>query len=85
MTLATDNKSSSSVEAPMNLQLGLRPMKEMIDGFIKINQDIQNISNLSNEQRNDLVKLGTELNNLGSQRDETKIKIELLDIFNRLN
>jgi hypothetical protein len=60
-------------------------MKEMIDGFIKINQDIQNISDLSNEQRNDLVKLGNELNTLGSQRDETKVKVQLLDIFNRLN
>ena len=68
----------------MNLQLA-RPMKEMIDGFIKINQDIQNISDLSNEQRNDLVKLGNELNTLGSQIDETKVKVQLLDIFNRLN
>lgn len=69
----------------MNLQLGALSMREMIHGFIKINQDILNILDLSNEQRNDLVKLGNELNTLDSQRDETKIKIELLDIFNTLN
>jgi hypothetical protein len=68
----------------MNLQLA-RPMKEMIQGFIKINQGILNILDLSSEQRNDLVNLGNELNDLGYQRDETKMKIQLLDIFNRLN
>ncbi|MGI8718980.1 MAG: hypothetical protein ACR2KF_00470 [Nitrososphaeraceae archaeon] len=59
--------------------------EEMIQGFIKINQDILNIPDLSNEQRNNLVKLGNELNNLSYQRDETKIEIQLLDIFKRLN
>ncbi|CAN5607401.1 hypothetical protein BH18THE1_BH18THE1_15200 [soil metagenome] len=67
------------------LAAGSPTNEEMIQGFIKINQDILNIPDLSNEQRNNLVKLGNELNNLSYQRDETKIEIQLLDIFKRLN
>jgi SPX domain protein involved in polyphosphate accumulation len=84
-TLATDNNISSSVEAPMKLQLEAQPMREMIQGFIKINQDILNISDLSSQQRKDLAKLGNELSNLGYQSAETKVKVQLLDIFNRLD
>ncbi|MFN2433872.1 MAG: hypothetical protein ABR515_00690 [Nitrososphaeraceae archaeon] len=84
-TLATDYNISSSVEDPMNLQLEARPMREMIQRFIKINQDILNISDLSSQQRNDLVNLGNELSDLGYQSAETKVKVQLLDIFNRLD
>ena len=59
----------------MNLQLEARSLREMIQGLVKINQDILNTPDLSNEQRNDLVKLGNELNNLGQQADETKLKL----------
>jgi hypothetical protein len=73
----------------MNLQLEITPIRETIRetirGFIEINQDILNSQYLSNEQRRDLVKLENELSNLGYESNESKIKIELIDIFNRLN
>ncbi|CAN5441690.1 hypothetical protein BH18THE1_BH18THE1_09620 [soil metagenome] len=69
----------------MNLQLEAQPMREMIQGFIKINQDILNISDLSGPQRNDLVKLGNELSNLSYQRDEATMRTQLMDIFNKLD
>jgi hypothetical protein len=73
----------------MNLQLEITPIRETIRetirGFIEINQDILNSRYLSNEQRRDLVKLENELSNLGYESNESKIKIELIDIFNRLN
>jgi hypothetical protein len=73
----------------MNLQLEITPIRETIRetirGFIEINQDILNSQYLSNEQRRDLVKLESELSNLGYESNENKIKIQLIDIFNRLN
>jgi hypothetical protein len=69
----------------MNLQLEITRIRETIKGFIEINQDILNSWYLSNEQRRDLVKLENELSNLGYESNESKIKIQLIDIFNRLN
>jgi hypothetical protein len=68
----------------MDLQVN-KQMTDTIKGFITINQDILSIPGLSNEQRSDLIKLGTQLNNLELQTDKTKIKIQLLDIFNKLD
>ncbi len=69
----------------MNLQLEITQIRETIKGFIEINQDILNSRYLSNEQRRDLVKLENELSNLGYESNESKIKIQLIDIFNGLN
>jgi len=69
----------------MNLQLEITQIRETIKGFIEINQDILNSCYLSNEQRRDLVKLENELSNLGYESNESKIKIQLIDIFNNLN
>jgi len=69
----------------MNLQLEITQIRETIKGFIEINQDILNSRYLSNGQRRDLVKLENELSNLGYESNESKIKIQLIDIFNRLN
>lgn len=60
-------------------------MRKMIQGLIEINRNILDIPDLSGKQRDDLLKLGNELSNLDYPGDETKIKTELLDIFNRLN
>jgi len=68
----------------MDLQVN-KQMTDTIKGFITINQDILSIPGLSNEQRRDLIKLGNQLNNLELQTDKTKIKIQLLDIFNKLD
>jgi F0F1-type ATP synthase alpha subunit len=68
----------------MDLQVN-KQMADTIKGFITINQDILSIPGLSNEQRSDLIKLGNQLNNLELQTDKTKIKIQLLDIFNKLD
>ena len=68
----------------MDLQAN-KQMTDTIKGFITINQDILSIPGLSNEQRSDLIKLGNQLNNLELQTDKTKIKIQLLDIFNKLD
>jgi hypothetical protein len=68
----------------MNLQVN-KQMTDTIKGFITINQDILSIPGLSNEQRSDLIKLGNQLNNLELQTDKTNIKIQLLDIFNKLD
>jgi len=68
----------------MDLQVK-KQMTDTIKGFITINQDILSIPGLSNEQRRDLIKLGNQLNNLELQTDKTKIKIQLLDIFNKLD
>jgi|KBSMisStandDraft_5_1062788.scaffolds.fasta_scaffold725467_1 F0F1-type ATP synthase alpha subunit len=68
----------------MDLQVK-KQMTDTIKGFITINQDILSIPGLSNEQRSDLIKLGNQLNNLELQTDKTKIKIQLLDIFNKLD
>jgi hypothetical protein len=69
----------------MSLQLNLQPMRKMVQGFIKINQDVLNIPNLSSEQRTNLMKLATELNILEREVDESKIKFHLPNIFNRLD
>jgi hypothetical protein len=69
----------------MNSQQETRQMGKIIQGFIEINQDMLNIPDLSNEQRDHLLNLGNELKNLEYQGDETKIKNRLLDVFNRLN
>jgi hypothetical protein len=69
----------------MNLQLEITPIRETIKGFIEINQGILNSRYLLNEQRRDLVKLKNELSNLGYESNESKIKFQLIDIFNRLN
>jgi hypothetical protein len=68
----------------MDLQVN-KQMTDTIKGFITINQDILSIPGLSNEQRSDLIKLGSQLNNLELQTDKTNIKIQLLDIFNKLD
>jgi len=68
----------------MELQVK-KQMMDTIKGFITINQDILNIPSLSNKQRSNIIKLGNQLNNLELQTDESKIKIQLLDIFNKLD
>ena len=68
----------------MDLQVN-KQMTDTIKGFITINLDILSIPDLSNEQRSNIIKLGNQLNNLELQTDKTKIKIQLLDIFNKLD
>lgn len=69
----------------MSLQLQNTLTKKTIEGFIQLNRDILTIPDLSVEQRNSLVKLEKDLNDLGNRKYENNIKFELTEIFNRLN
>ena len=69
----------------MKAQLEQISMREMIRGFIEINQQVLDTPNISSGQRDNLAKLENELKCLYYQKDETKIQSQLLDIFNGLN
>jgi hypothetical protein len=57
----------------------------MIDGLIKIQDDILKIPNLSIKQKDDIDRLGEELDFLSLQTDDAKIKLALVDMMNRMN
>ena len=69
MTQETDSKST----------------RKMIQGLIKIQEDILKIPNLPIKQKDDIKKLGQELDFLSLQTDDAKIKLALIDMMNRLN
>jgi len=57
----------------------------MIQGLIKIQEDILKIPTLPIKQKDDIKKLGQELDFLSLQTDDAKIKLALIDMMNRLN
>jgi hypothetical protein len=59
--------------------------RKMIDGLIKIQDDILKIPNLSIKQKDDIDRLGEELDFLSLQTDDAKIKLALVDMMNRMN
>ena len=58
--------------------------REMIQALIKI-QDILKIPGLSNKQKHDIKELSQELDALILEKDDAKIKLQLIDIMNRLD
>jgi hypothetical protein len=56
----------------------------MIQGLIKIQEDILKNPDLSIEQKDDITKLRQQLDTLSLQTDDLKLKLELIDIMNRL-
>jgi hypothetical protein len=56
---------------------------EMIQVLIKIQEEMLN-SGLSNKQKDDIKKLKLQLDALDLQTDETNIKLQLIDVMNRL-
>jgi hypothetical protein len=57
----------------------------MIQGLIKIQEDILKNPDLSIEQKDDIRKLRQQLDTLSLQTDDSKLKLELIDIMNRLD
>jgi len=69
----------------MNLENDSGATSKMVQGLIKIQDDILKIPDLSSKQKNDIKKLQEELNILSFQTDEVKLKLALIDMMNRLN
>jgi hypothetical protein len=59
--------------------------RKMIQGFIKIQEDILEIPGLSVKQLDDIKKLRRGLNNLNLQTNDAKVKLELVDFMNSMN
>jgi hypothetical protein len=59
--------------------------RKMIQGFIKIQEDILEIPGLSVKQLDDIKKLRRGLNNLNLQMNDAKVKLELVDFMNSMN
>jgi F0F1-type ATP synthase alpha subunit len=59
--------------------------REMIQALIKIQEDMLKIPGLSNKQKHDIKELSQELDALILEKDDTKIKLQLIDIMNRLD
>jgi hypothetical protein len=57
----------------------------MIQGFIKIQEDILEIPDLSVNQLDDIKKLRRGLDNLNLQTNDAKAKLELVDFMNSMN
>jgi hypothetical protein len=57
----------------------------MIHGFIKIEEDILKIPDLSVKQIDDIRKLRKGLDALSLQTNDAKIKLELVDFMNTMN
>ena len=59
--------------------------REMIQALIKIQEDMLKIPGLSNKQKHDIKKISQELDTLILEKDDAKIKLQLMDIMNRLD
>lgn len=59
--------------------------RKMIQGFIKIQEDILKIPDLSIKQINDIKKLRQGLDALSIQTNDVKIKLGLVDFMNSMN
>ena len=59
--------------------------RELIQLLIKIHEDMLKIPGLPNKQKDDLRQIRGRLDALILQTDEANIKLQLVDIMNRLN
>jgi hypothetical protein len=57
----------------------------MIQGFIKIQEGILEIPDLSVKQLDDIKKLRHGLDNLNLQTNDAKVKLQLVDFMNSMN
>ena len=60
-------------------------IRELIQALIKIHEDMLKIPGLPNKQKEDIRQLRGRLDALILQSDETNVKLQLVDIMNRLN
>jgi hypothetical protein len=59
--------------------------RKMIYAFIKVQEDISKIPDLSIKQIDDIKKLRQGLDALRFQTNDAKIKLELVDLMNSMN
>jgi hypothetical protein len=59
--------------------------RELIQVLIKIHEDMLKIPGLPNKQKDDIKQLRGRLDALILQTDDANVKLQLLDIMNRLN
>jgi len=59
--------------------------RELIQVLIKIHEDMLKIPGLPNKQKDDIRQLRGRLDDLILQTDEANVKLQLVDIMNRLN
>lgn len=60
-------------------------IRELIQALIKIHEEMLKIPGLPNKQKEDIRQLRGRLDALILQSDETNVKLQLVDIMNRLN
>ena len=59
--------------------------RELIQALIKIHEDMLKIPGLPNKQKEDIRQLRGRLDALILQSDDANVKLQLVDIMNRLN
>jgi hypothetical protein len=69
----------------MMLDIDSEYTRKMIQGFIKIQEDILKIPDLSIKQIDDIKKLRHGLDALSIQMNDAKIKLGLIDFMNSMN
>jgi F0F1-type ATP synthase alpha subunit len=82
---AIDIKSIVSSYVPMTVSSESESTRELIQVLIKIHEDMLKIPGLPNKQKDDIRQLRGRLDALILQTDEANIKLQLIDIMNRLN
>ena len=60
-------------------------IRELIQALIKIHEEMLKIPGLPNKQKEDIRQLRGRLDALILQSNETNVKLQLVDIMNRLN
>ena len=60
-------------------------IRELIQALIKIHEDLLKIPGLPNKQKEDIRQLRGRLDALILQTDDANVKLQLVDIMNRLN
>ena len=60
-------------------------IRELIQALIKIHEDLLKIPGLPNKQKEDIRQLRGRLDALILQSDDANVKLQLVDIMNRLN
>lgn len=83
--LAIDIKTILSSYVPMTVSSESDSTRELIQVLIKIHDDMLKLPSLPNKQKDDIRQLRGTLDALILQTDEANVKLQLLDIMNRLN
>ena len=82
---AINIKTILSSWVPMTVSSESQSIRELIQALIKIHEEMLKIPGLPNKQKEDIRQLRGRLDALILQTDETNVKLQLVDIMNRLN